>query len=416
MRNRDFSATLYETSFEQAVPPAGTGASSEVAVIHALTHMARQKWFIARWTAIAILAGIVTSLLQPVRFTSTTKIMTPQQTSSTAALLINQLASARPEAISAMSGGALSLKDPNELYIGLLTSRNVADGMIREFDLVKVYRVRDMTAARKTLAANTRILSEKSGLISISVTDRDKTRAAALANAYTAELRSLTQTLAVTEAAQRRSFYEEQLKIAKDNLVAAEIVYQQVAQKRGLVQLDTQAKAMIEGLASLQAKAAAKEVELQALRSYSTEQNPSVQLAESELASLEAETSRMQALGQNSQPGTLGLQDVARAGPEFIAAEHELQYRQILFDLLLKQYDAARLDESKSAAIIQVVETAIPPDIRSSPYRTLIVFLFAALAWMAACCWALATAFVNCHPELSQSLAELRHALTTRKG
>jgi uncharacterized protein involved in exopolysaccharide biosynthesis len=172
---------------------------------------------------------------------------------------------------------------------------------------------------------------------------------------------------------------------------------------------------MIEGLASLEAKAAAKEVELQALRSYSTEQNPSVQLAESELASLEAETSRMRALGQSSQPGTLGLQDVARAGPEFIAAEHELQYRQILFDLLLKQYDAARLDESKSAAIIQVVENAIPPDLRSSPYRTLIIFLFAALALMAACCSVLATAFVNRHPELSQSLAELRNALIARK-
>jgi hypothetical protein len=134
-----------------------------------------------------------------------------------------------------------------------------------------------------------------------------------------------------------------------------------------LVQLDAQAKTMIEGLAVLRAQIDAKDVELQAMRSYSTEHNPEVALAERELSSLRAEAARLQQRNHSPGFGDMGLEDVPGAGLEYLRAEHELKYRQAMFDLLIKQYDAARLDESKDAAIIQVVEPAIVPDRRSSP-------------------------------------------------
>ncbi len=389
----------------------GSGASSEAGVIDAMTLLAYRKWLIVKLTAVGAAAGIVTSLLLPVRFTAMTRLMTPQQTSSSAALLMSQLASTRPETMAALGGSSFTLKNPNDLYIGLLSSRTVADDMIRKFGLMSVYHAKNMTAARKMLSGNTRMLSEKSGLIAISVTDADKTRAADLTNAYTAELRGLTQTMAVTEASQRRAFYEEQLKHAKEDLVAAEFAFQQVQQKKGLVQLDTQAKATIEGLAALQARIAAQQVELQALRTYSTERNPGVQLGENELSTLEAEAAQMEARSHSSRPAEMGLQDVAGAGLEYIAAEHELQYRQILFDLMLKQYDAARLDEAKDAAVVQVVEAAVPPDLKSSPHRVAVVLLFAAFAFLISCSYILAAGFVERHPVVSQSLRGFRAAL-----
>src|SRR6202044_977210 len=188
-------------------------------------------------------------------------------------------------------------------------------------------------------------------------------------------LRVLTKTLAVTEASQRRLFYEDQLKQAKESLVTAEIAFEQVQQKKGLVQLDAQAKTMIQGLAVLRAQIDAKDVELQAMRSYSTEHNPEVALAEQELASLRAESARLQQRNHSVGFGDMGLEDVPGAGLEYLRAEHELKYRQAMFDMLIKQYDAARLDESKDAAIIQVVEPAIVPDRTSSPKPALIVLL-----------------------------------------
>jgi uncharacterized protein involved in exopolysaccharide biosynthesis len=395
--------------------PEPPGQNHEVGLIEMLTQLADGKLLIAKVTGIAVLAGGILSLLLPIRYTATTKIMPPQQTQSTVSMLMmDQLTSVGGGSLATLAGGGLGLKNPNDIYIGLLNSRPIADAVIQRFNLATVYKAKNMTRARIKLAANTAVVSEKNGLIDVSVTDSNKNRAAAMANTYTEQLRVLTKTLAVTEASQRRIFYEDQLKQSKEALVAAALAFQQVQQQKGLVQLDAQAKAMIEGLAALRAKIEAKQVEVQAIRSYSTEQNPDVQLAEKELASLEAEEASLEQ--RNNVPGIagLGLGNVPAAGLEYLRAAHELQYQQALYDMLLKQYDAARLDESKEAAIIQVVEPAIAPDQKSSPHRASIVLLFAIFGFLGACAFVLADNSAKGNPEISRSLAKFRSALVSK--
>jgi tyrosine-protein kinase Etk/Wzc len=376
----------------------------------AVTHLARGIRLVLLVTGIAFLIGIVVSLLLPVSYTATTKIMTPQQTQPSAALLMSQLAlnSTVTNPLATATGGGLSLRNPNELYLGLLASRPIADAIIAEFGLASVYRTKDMTAARKALADRTIVTSEKSTLIAISVSDTDKKRAADIANAYPQQLRELTKNLAVTEASQRRLFYEQRLKDAKTDLVNAELAFQQIQKQKGLVQLDAQTKALITSLADLHAEVADKEVQLQALRSYSTEQNPEVQLLESQLASMQDQTAKLEERSGSPESGGLDLADVAGSGADYLRAEHELEYRQALFDLLLKQYDAARWDESRNAAVIQVVEDAIPPDRKSAPKRTLIVLVFAALGLFGAWFYILGRNILAGNPHLLQLLAEFK--------
>jgi tyrosine-protein kinase Etk/Wzc len=386
----------------------------EVSLLDVLTQLLYRKWLIAKVTGIAMLVGVTMCLVLPVRYTATTKIMPPQQTQSTASMMMNQLANIGGGSLAAVAGGGLGLKNPNDIYVGLLNSRPVADAIIHRFGLAKVYRAKDMTATRKKLAHYTVVGSEKTGFIAVSVTDKDKRRVAEMANAYTEELRILTKTLAVTEASQRRLFYEDQLKQAKEALVVAELSFQQVQQAKGLVQLDAQAKAMIESLALLRAQVAAREVEVQALRSYSTEQNPELELAEGELSSLRAEGARMEQRNHSSGFAGLGLGDVPGAGMEYLRAEHELKYRQAMFDLLLKQYDAARLDESKDAAIIQVVEPAIEPDRRSSLKPALMMLLFTLGGVFSGCLLALLGCWkqtLHSDPRLAKQLRDLKGAL-----
>jgi tyrosine-protein kinase Etk/Wzc len=390
------------------------GTGDEVSLLDLLTRLVARKWLIAKVTGIGLLMGVISCLIWPVRYTATTKLMPPQQTQSAASLMMNQLANMGGGSLAAVAGGGLGLKSPNDIYIGLLNSRPVADAIIAQFSLTNVYGAKDMTAARNSLARSTDIASGKNGFITVSVTDRDKMRCAAMANAYTAGLRILTKTLAVTEASQRRLFYEDQLKQAKESLVTAEIAFEQVQQKQGLVQLDAQAKTMIEGLAVLHAQIDAKDVELQAIRSYSTEHNPEVALAERELSSLRAESARLQQRNHSPGFGDMGLEDVPSAGLEYLRAEHELKYRQAMFDLLIKQYDAARLDESKDAAIIQVVEPAIVPDRRSSPKRALILLLSMAGGLVVGCflvlvgCWKVS---LQSDPRVAQQLQNFKFAL-----
>jgi uncharacterized protein involved in exopolysaccharide biosynthesis len=383
-----------------------------------LTVLARRRRFIAAATGIGLLVGISTSLLLPVKYTASTSIVTPREAPSLVSLLVNPSLGFSSGAGSLMgSAGGLLLRNPNELYIGLLQSRPVLDEIIHQFGLMNLYHARDMTIARKKLLANTEIVSEKSELISISVKDRDKQRAADMANAYTSQLRVLTQSLAITEAAQRRLFYEDQLKRAKDSLVQAEFAFQQLQQAKGLVQENTQAAAMINGLAHLRAEATEKEIEIQALRSYSTDRNPEVQMAETQLASLRQEISNMEERSHSQRPFDLGLEDIPKAGIEYLQAEHEVQYRQTLFDLLLKLYDSARLDEAREAVVIQVVEPAVTPDRKSSPQRAPISLLAAALGFVIGCAGAFAgrlKASLNADPVIAGQMQDLKKAFTNR--
>jgi uncharacterized protein involved in exopolysaccharide biosynthesis len=419
MTGKDYSIEETEETMDGASLSYAPSDGYEINLIDVLTQLAYRKWLIAKVTGIAMLAGVVFALVQPVLYTATTKIMPPQQTQSAASMMMSQLASSGGGSLAAMAGGGLGLKNPNDIYVGLLTSRPIADAIIQKFSLAKVYHAKDMTTARKQLAGSTEVTSERNGFISVSVTDKDKERVAEMANSYTDELRILTKSLAVTEASQRRLFYEEQLKQSKDALVAAELAFQQVQQQKGLVQLDAQAKAMIDGIAALRAQVAAKQVEVQALRSYSTEQNPDVQLAERELTSLQAEEARLEQSNHSPGIAALGLGNVPAAGLEYLRAAHELQYQQALFDMLMKQYDAAKLDESKDAAIIQVVEPAIEPDHKSSPKRALIVVLSTFVGFFSGCILALflwGKERVQSDPDAARQLHQLKQAFLWRES
>jgi uncharacterized protein involved in exopolysaccharide biosynthesis len=391
--NAQDSYTIHsEADSEGASTSQDYGATLGVTVIEMVTELARQKQLIAIVTGAAMLIGLVYGLVAPVRFTSATVLMPPKQTQSSASFLNTPIGMG---SLADVAGGGLGLRDPNAIYVGLLRSRPIADAIIDKFNLTKVYRAEDMTAARRKLEKNTLIKSETSTLISIAVTDGDKKRAADIANAYTEQLRDLTKTISGTEASRRRLFYEDQVKSQKEALIAAEVAFQEVQQQKGLVQLDAQAKAMIEGLAAIRAQVAAKQVEVQALRSYSTEQNPAVQLAERELSSMQAEVAQLE---QHGQP--TGYSD--------------LEFQQALFDRLFTQYEAARLDEAKEAATVQVVEPAIEADRRSSPRRLLILVLFTIGGFLASCFFARWRNLAQSAPDLARALENLKRTLTER--
>jgi tyrosine-protein kinase Etk/Wzc len=385
--------------------------SEELSLIDILTVLASRKSKIVKFTGAALLAGIVVCIAWPVKYAATTKIMPPQQTQSAASMMMSQLTALGGSSLAAMaSGGGIGLKNPNDIYIGLIQSRTISDDIVQEFHLQDVYRAKDMTGAREKLADNTEVRSEKSGLISISVTDRDKNRASSMANAYTDDLRKLTKEIAVTEASQRRLYYEDQLKVTREKLVEAQAAFEQVQLKNGLIHLDAQAKAMIESLTTLRAQVGAKEVELQALQSYSTEQNPQVQLAEKELASLKEEEAQIEQRSSGTEIAGLGLKGVPSAAIEYLRAQHELQYQQSLFDILMRQYDAARLDESKDAAIIQIVEPAIVPDRKYSPHYSWILVIAVLLGIVVSFVYIWLELALERNPDLSMRLRSLKSA------
>jgi uncharacterized protein involved in exopolysaccharide biosynthesis len=135
----------------------------------------------------------------------------------------------------------------------------------------------------------------------------------------------------------------------------------------------------LETVGRLRAQISAKEIELSSMRAFLTENNPSFRKTEEELSSLRAELSKL----ENGRPQQSVNGEGNQAGLKNIKLLRDVKYNQMLYELLAKQYEVARLDEAKEPSIIQVLDPAVDPERKSKPKRALLVListLFAVLA------------------------------------
>lgn len=366
---------------------AAQSENSEVSILDITVLLVQHKRFILQFVVGCALLAAVISFLIPPRYEGKVVLLPPHtQNSSPASALLGQMGSSSAlGSLGALAGG-LAMKPPSEMYVSLLKSRTVEDAMIRRFGLMAEYREKRMSDTRKELERRTSILAgTKDSLITITLQDRDPQRAAELANGYVDEFRKLSATLAITEAARRRLFFEEQLEPAKENLSTAEEAMRKTQESTGVLQIDSQARTLIESVALLRAQVVAKEVQIQGMRSFAAEDNPDLILAKQELAALQKQLEQL--AGSQNDTGSdivLSKGKATHAGLEYLRRYRDLKYYEAVYELLVKGLEVAKLDEAKEGEIVQVVDQAVPPDQRSSPHRTLIVLIGTAVAFLVA--------------------------------
>lgn len=360
------------------------GQADEVSLIDIGIILAKNKKNILMAMILALIAAVGVTLLLANKYTAKAQLMPPQSQSGSSALL-GQLG-----ALSGLAGGGGSaLKNPNDIYVGMLESRTVADALIDRFKLQTVYDVKLKSEARNALKRLTTVVNGKEGLISIEVTDEDPKLAATITNAYVEELQKMTKTLAVTEAGQRRLFFERQLQQAKEALADAEVALKQVQEKTGLIKLNEQAEAMIQASAGLKAQIAAKEVALGAMRTFSTTSNPEYVRVQQELIGFRVQLSKLET-GMNGGKGDISIStsSVPEVGLEYTRRLRDVKYQEVIFEMLAKQMELAKVDEAKEGAVLQLLDSAIVPDKKSKPARSIIVIISVLLAGILAVCWA----------------------------
>lgn len=305
------------------------------------------------------LSALGISFLIPPTFTATTKFLPPQQQQSAAASMLASLG-----ALGGLAGAATGLKNPNDQYIAFLQSNAVEDALIKRFKLTERYEQEFLVSTRKALEANSKISAGKDGLITVEVDDKDPKFAAELANAYVEELSLLTNMLALTEAQQRRVFFEQKLKEAKTNLTQAEQALQ--ASGVNIAVIKNNPQAAVTAVAELQAQIVAQEVKLASMRGYLAETAPEFRQAQTELAAIRAQLAKAE---KNNKPA-------GRSGDaDYVARYRDFKYFETLFEMFAKQYEIARIDESREGAVIQVIDKATPPELKSKPKKALIAVL-----------------------------------------
>lgn len=325
-----------------------------------------------------VAAGVVAlggSFMIAPTFTATTTFLQPQQQQSAAAAMLQGLG-----ALGGLAGAASGLKNPADQYVAFVKSRSVQDALVKRFDLQSRYGAELHEDALRALQETARISAGKDGLIKVEVDDKEPAFAAQLANAHVDELRRLLERLAVTEAQQRRVFYEKQLEQTKARLAEAQSALQGSGINEGALRAEP--KMAAEAYAALKAQVTAAQVKLQSMRTYLTDQSPEFKVAQSELGALQAQLNKAESANN------------AAAQDNYIVKYRDFKYQESLFEMFAKQFELAKLDEARDGALIQVVDVAQTPERKSKPKKAMIavlttlatgfallLFVFARQAW-----------------------------------
>jgi uncharacterized protein involved in exopolysaccharide biosynthesis len=375
---------------------------SETSVLSAM--LSRHRYLILTTAAVAAVVSFLLSLALPNIYTGTAVLLPPQQDQSSTALSVGQLLGGTAVGTGGIAT-ALGLKNPNDLYVGILKSRTIVDRLIKRFDLTALYGEGTLVDTRKEVEENTKVSAGKDGLIRIEFEDRDPQRAAAIANAYVEELERLTETLAISEASRRRIYFEKQVEQTRKSLREADLALRDVQEDTGLIKPDEQARAIFETVATLRGKIAAKEVELASLRTFATDKNPELIRSRQELESMRSQLSGLER-DNNLGSGDILLptRKVPKAGLEFLSKYRDVKYYETVYELLAKQLELARIDEGKNATLIQVLDRAIPPDKKTRPKRGLIVVLSVLATTLIAVAVAI---FIESNPSVGKKVVDL---------
>ena len=363
--------------------------------------------FLMRCAGVALIAGILFAFLIPKRYVSTTRLMPPDQQSGSGMAMMAAFLSklgggggsssgAGGAGLSGLAGDALGLKTSADLFVGVLQSRTIQDGIITKFDLRKVYGKRNWEDARKVLSNRTEISNDrKSGIIKIEVTDRSAQRAAGIAREYVEELNWVMTQLNTSSAHRERVFLEDRLKQVRQDLEGAERDFSAFASKNTTIDISAQGKAMVEAAATLQGQYIAAQTELQGLRELYTDNNVRVRTLEARVSELQHQLEKMG--GKSGTPDDVATPDTESLYPSIrrlplLGVSYADLYRntrvqEAIFESLTQEYEFARVEEAKEIPTVKVLDPADLPGKKSFPPRLLIISLCAFMGLATGIVW-----------------------------
>lgn len=351
--------------------PVGDYHDDEISLVELATTLGEEKKLIFGLPFVVGIVAIVVSLFLTPIFTAKTTLLPPQNSGGggAAAALASLGGLAGLAGIS--TGGTTA-----DTVIAMLQSRSAKDQIIDQFNLVEYYEAELRSDVYRTLDEVVRVSSDKkSNLITIEVDDKDPELAAKMANAYYAVLKDLMTRVAVTEAQQRRQFFEDQFAKSKEELSAAEVKLKETQERTGLVELKSQAEATIEAVARLRAEIAQREVQLSAMRTFATPENSDYRRVVAELNGLRAELKKLDKGGTGGELGLVSAGNLPEQGLEYVRALREVKYQEAVFEIMAKQFELAKVDEAKDGGNVQQLDMATVPERKSKPKRALIVVL-----------------------------------------
>ena len=359
-----------------------------------------QRRFLWKFASASLVIATIIAFLIPKRYDSTAHLMPPDSQSQTGMALIAALAGRSGSGgLGSLAGDLLGIRTTGDLFIGILKSRTMQDRLVNQFHLQKLYGVSGADKARMKLNENTEISSDRlSGIITLTVSDHDPKRAAAMGQAYIDGLNSLVATLSTSSARRERIFLEDRLTQVKQSLEAAEKDFSQFASKNTAIDIPEQGKAMVTAAATLAGQLIAAESELEGLKQIYTDNNVRVRSVSARVDELRQQLQKMGGQDSNSDPGRQGdqslfpsIRQLPLLGVTYADLYRRTKVQEAVFEALTQEYELAKVEEAKEIPTVKVLDAPNVPERKSFPPRLLIICAAAFLSLALGVVWLLGT-------------------------
>lgn len=338
-------------------------------------------------TLIVAAAAVVVSLLLPKWYEARTSVLPPQEESLTLGPLSTGEAgaalSAAGEARLALSG-RMSLPmwaSPSDLLSGILRSRRLCEAVIRELDLLTVYKCETMDEALDKFDRRVRVRVGAEGIVRVRVLDKDPQRAADIAAACLRWLDQIQLETRHGRAGEVRRFVEGRLTATRNDLAAAEESLRIFEQRHGMLEPQQQARVLVEAVARLEAERLLVEVEREALTAQVGEAHPEVQILDARLRSLAGAREKLagREAGQGALIGLARFPDLSLA---YVRRYRELRIQESLFEMLTQMREQYRITEVRDTPTIDVLSPPAVPEKKVKPRRGVICVIATLLGFL----------------------------------
>jgi len=354
-----------------------------------------------RAAGIGLVLSTLVAFLIPNQYTSTTQLMPPDSQSSSPIAMMAALAKGTG-ALGSIASDLLPMKSNGAMFVGVLRSQTVQERLVQQFDLKKVYGKRLVVEARQKLDENTAISEDrKSGIITISVTDHSKERAAALANAYVEQLNSLVAQLSTSSAHRERVFLGDRLDAVKKELDLDANQLAQFSSKNKTLDIRDEGRAMLDAAAGLAGQMIAAQSQLEGLRQIYTDSNPRVRSLKAHVMELRKQLDKLggakeqtgvasdQAVDPTSDMPYPSIQKLPLLGVKYTDLYRQVKIQETVYELLTQQYEMAKVQEVKETPSVKTLDPGRVPERKSFPPRLMIILSGICLAIVIAAVWVL---------------------------
>lgn len=370
-------------------------AREEVGSVVVLTLFWEHRVFLWKCAVWGFAVAVAVALLIPKQYQSTTRLMPPDNQSSSGMAALATMAGKPGAGLASLAGNLLEMNNSSDLFVEILRSRTVQDRIIGRFDLRKVYGKRYWEDARGKLAKNTSISADhKSGVISITVTDHDPNRAAQIAQGHVEELDRLVSEVSTSSARRERIFIEQRMASVKNDLSEAERQFSEFASKNATLDINEQTKAMVQSASLLQGQLIAAQSELEGLEQIYTDNNVRVRSLRARVEELKRQLEKMGGKdpslvsdGAKSDELYPPIRKLPLLGVQWADLYRRVKIQETLFELLNQQYELARIQEAKEIPVVRVMDEANVPEKKSFPPRSLLVLLLTSLSLVGGLGW-----------------------------